>query len=711
MENKLDHEQIEQITLEIIQLKKETETNIIKIGEKLTQIKNSLPHGEFVKYLEEKIDYTRQTANKFMKIADEFTKSKATLHLGSEKLYILTTIKDKDEREQFIKDNNVEQMSTRQLKKTIKDMKNERKKVIEPPKTDNRVIEPVGDKTSTEPPISDIKGDTLEGLQQQRKNIIEKRLEFVKENTKEYQEINNKICNLKDKRGLYDQMNFMVTLNELTTNTRCFLQTNLAPFIYSRALKHLDNPVVAQNILDTIKYVDEWSKEIKDKFPIQYKKDMKFIDADIITEASTTNNNNIEDVWAKTISIVNEIWLRTGEFYNKNDLDLDEREAILITRYIAGEISHTELRQTIEANKLKIPYIFDEEEYKKYLDNFEISNSYEHYVSNYNFETKIDKSYTYYDVVLSEELSYDQVVERMYALEQGETEETRLEWIKKDEYLFKDGRYTVDMGSEDCTDYICIYKDKELLGHYDINNSHYYHDIEKLFDFYKINDKYLKLVDKFTEQLEANRLAQKKQIYNDTVRRSKFKYIEEDETYLVLQYNDATDYIVVFKGYDKVASYLFSKGTNSYSIDFYSIVLEEKYIKELIEEANKNKVDLDGIFRFHKKFLAKAKEINEEFNPFRDYKKKYSDFNWDNFDFDNFEFKKSKDVSLELFDNEELNFLKDMLKDKKLWKKFYVKTAIKVHPDRVANEDDKTKKKAENQMKLLNSINDKINKQ
>ena len=578
MENKLDHEQIEQITLEIIQLKKETETNIIKIGEKLTQIKNSLPHGEFVKYLEEKIDYTRQTANKFMKIADEFTKSKATLHLGSEKLYILTTIKDKDEREQFIKDNNVEQMSTRQLKKTIKDMKNERKKVIEPPKTDNRVIEPVGDKTSTEPPISDIEMASV-------------------------------------------------------------------------------------------------------------------------------------DVWAKTISIVNEIWLRTGEFYNKNDLDLDEREAILITRYIAGEISHTELRQTIEANKLKIPYIFDEEEYKKYLDNFEISNSYEHYVSNYNFETKIDKSYTYYDVVLSEELSYDQVVERMYALEQGETEETRLEWIKKDEYLFKDGRYTVDMGSEDCTDYICIYKDKELLGHYDINNSHYYHDIEKLFDFYKINNKYLKLIDKFTEQLEANRLAQKKQIYNDTVRRSKFKYIEEDETYLVLQYNDDTDYIVVFKGYDKVASYLFSKGTNSYSIDFYSIVLEEKYIKELIEEANKNKVDLDCIFKFHKKFLAKAKEINEEFNPFRDYKKKYSDFNWDNFDFDNFEFKKSKDVSLELFDNEELNFLKDMLKDKKLWKKFYVKTAIKVHPDRVANEDDKTKKKAENQMKLLNSINDKINKQ
>ena len=400
-ENKLDHSQIEEITLEIIQLKKETENNIIEIGKKLTQIKNNLPHGHFLLFLEEKVDFTRRTANKFMKIADEFGNGKLTSHLGTEKLYLLTTIPKKD-REQFMGYHDIEGMSTRELKQTIKDMKNEHKEVIEPPKTDNNVITPVGDKTPTEPPISDIEIGTI-------------------------------------------------------------------------------------------------------------------------------------DIWAKTISIVNQIWLRTGDFYNKNDLDLDEREVVLITRYLAGEITHLELRQTIEANKLKIPFIFNEEEYKKYLDNFEISNSYEHYVSNYSFETKIDKSYTYYDVVLSEELSYSNIVEKAYATEQGESEETRLEWIKNDEYLFKDGRYTVDMGSEDCSDYICIYRDKELLGQYNINNNNYYHDIERLFNFYKINDKYLKLVDKFTEQLEANRLAQKKRSYNDTVKSSKFKYIEEDETYLVTQ--------------------------------------------------------------------------------------------------------------------------------------------------------------------------------
>ena len=93
---------------------------------------------------------------------------------------------------------------------------------------------------------------------------------------------------------------------------------------------------------------------------------------------------------------------------------------------------------------------------------------------------------------------------------------------------------------------------------------------------------------------------------------------------------------------------------NAYSVDFYNIVLEEKYVKELIEEASKNKVDLDYVFKFHKAFLAKAKEKYEEFNPFRDYKKKYSDFNWDNFDFG---FDKSKqDVSLKIFDDEEIKF-------------------------------------------------------
>lgn len=571
-ENKLDHSQIEKLTLEIIQLKRETETNIIEIGKRLKQIKNNLPHGHFLMFLEEKVDFTRQTANKFMKIADEFSNSKATLHLGTEKLYILTTI-PKTDRENFIQENDVEQMSTRQLKQSIKHIKKAHKKPIEPPKTDNNVITPVWDETPTEPPIDDI--------------------------------------------------------------------------------------------VDSV--------------------------------------GDITDIWAKTISLVNQIWLRTGRFYNDNNLDLDERESLLLTRYIAGEFTHKQLKETIEQNKLNIPFIFNEEAYKKYIDDLNINNSYEHYVDSYNSKTKEDNSYTYYDVVLSKELSYSEVVEKMYAVEQGETEETRQKWVKEDDYLFTGGKYTVDMGSDDCVDYICIYKNKKLLAHYDVTKHDYYHNIEQLFEFYKINKKYLKLVDKFTEQLKKDTLARQKRVYDDTVKRARFKYIEKDETYLLMHCNDNTDYIKVFKEYNKVASYVFDTGMNLYNAEFYRVVLEEKYIKELVEEAKSNKVELAYVFKFNKALKVEAKKTYDA----------WKGFNWDNFDFDNFEFKKKgnkQDASLELFDDEELKFLKDMLSDKDLWKKVYKNQAIKNHPDRYVTKGEIAVKKAENQMKLLNAINDKIQK-
>jgi DnaJ-domain-containing protein 1 len=51
-----------------------------------------------------------------------------------------------------------------------------------------------------------------------------------------------------------------------------------------------------------------------------------------------------------------------------------------------------------------------------------------------------------------------------------------------------------------------------------------------------------------------------------------------------------------------------------------------------------------------------------------------------------------------------------MLDDKSLWRKFYVKTANKIHPDKVVSKGQEAINEAENQMKLLNAINDKIQK-
>lgn len=255
MKEIINLEQIDKITEEILKYKQQTAQNIIEIGKRLIKVKEALKHGDFTKWLEEKVDYTPKTAQKFMKIYKVFGKTNTPSFLSSEKLYLLTNLPEED-REEFINSNDIEKISVRELQKKIKVMKK--------PKTEKTIEE-----------------DSLEDLKKQRKDIIEKRLELVRKNTKKYQEINQKIDKICDEKGLYDQLEFTVDLAEMLANTQCFLQTHLAPFMYSRAMKHLNDPVVAENLLDIIGHVEDWTKEMKSKISKQHNED-DVIDVDII---------------------------------------------------------------------------------------------------------------------------------------------------------------------------------------------------------------------------------------------------------------------------------------------------------------------------------------------------------------------------------------------------------------------------------------------
>lgn len=121
MEQKnLANSEVNQLTIEISILKQQTAQNIIEIGKRLIKAKEILPHGEWGRWLEEKVDFTRQTAHKFMKIAEEYSNVNAHLHLGTTKLFNLLELPE-GEREQFVKDNDVEKMSTRELQQAIKE--------------------------------------------------------------------------------------------------------------------------------------------------------------------------------------------------------------------------------------------------------------------------------------------------------------------------------------------------------------------------------------------------------------------------------------------------------------------------------------------------------------------------------------------------------------------------------------------------------------
>jgi len=106
--------------------------NSIEIGRRLVEAKQILSHGEWGQWLEKSVDYSQRTANNLMRIfqeygADQLTffgdnaKSQAFANLSYSQAVALLGIHEEDEREKFIKENDVENMSTRELQKAIKE--------------------------------------------------------------------------------------------------------------------------------------------------------------------------------------------------------------------------------------------------------------------------------------------------------------------------------------------------------------------------------------------------------------------------------------------------------------------------------------------------------------------------------------------------------------------------------------------------------------
>lgn len=140
----------ELIAAEINNIKEQTKRqvlyNSIEIGRRLTEAKMLLPHGDWGKWLEEKVDYQKSTANNLMKIFKEYgsdqltllgdnAKSQALGNLSYTQAIALLGIHDINAREEFIENNNVDNMSTRELKKTIEELNQANKEKEELKKT------------------------------------------------------------------------------------------------------------------------------------------------------------------------------------------------------------------------------------------------------------------------------------------------------------------------------------------------------------------------------------------------------------------------------------------------------------------------------------------------------------------------------------------------------------------------------------------------
>ena len=130
---------IEAITGEILELKQRGGEVILDIGRRLLEAKGMLPHGEWLPWLNERVEFSERTAQKFMRLAQKWSNPSALADLGATKALMLLALPE-EEREEFVEDHNVIDMSARQLEQALKE-RDEARKAAEAAKADASVAE------------------------------------------------------------------------------------------------------------------------------------------------------------------------------------------------------------------------------------------------------------------------------------------------------------------------------------------------------------------------------------------------------------------------------------------------------------------------------------------------------------------------------------------------------------------------------------------
>ena len=185
----------EVIAAEINSIKEQTRKvvlyNSIEIGRKLVEAKELVPHGEWGNWLEEAVDYSKSTANNLMKIFEEYGSDQITLlddnlksqafgNLNYSQAVLLLGLPS-DDREKFVEENKVDEMSTRELKKAIDDLKKANKEKDNALKERDEAIE----KLSALEESNRILEETFNEGAEERKSLEEK----VKKLEKEIEEV------------------------------------------------------------------------------------------------------------------------------------------------------------------------------------------------------------------------------------------------------------------------------------------------------------------------------------------------------------------------------------------------------------------------------------------------------------------------------------------------------------------------------------------
>lgn len=159
---------IEAITGEILDAKRTGGEAILTIGRCLIEAKDMLPHGEWLPWLNERVEFSERTARNFMRLAREWTNRQTLADLGASKALTLLAL-PAEEREQFMEDHDVIDMSARQLEKAIRE-RDEARKAAEEAKAEANTAEQARAKMAEDMTLLNAR---LAGAREDREQAVE----------------------------------------------------------------------------------------------------------------------------------------------------------------------------------------------------------------------------------------------------------------------------------------------------------------------------------------------------------------------------------------------------------------------------------------------------------------------------------------------------------------------------------------------------------
>ena len=170
---------LNQIVAEIKFFENQAVVSYWEIGKRLSQAKEQVGHGEWIPWIEENLNYTRRTASSLIKVYESYPNGNTSSHLNFSKVLALTSIKDEEDRQNFIDSHEVEDMTTRQLQAEIKEYKTgleEKEKQLEESTAANkRLADKVIELEQREPEIieKEVVPEDYEDLKEQQKDLLD----------------------------------------------------------------------------------------------------------------------------------------------------------------------------------------------------------------------------------------------------------------------------------------------------------------------------------------------------------------------------------------------------------------------------------------------------------------------------------------------------------------------------------------------------------